>query len=394
LSAGLFDSIHRKEYVMQVSVLQENLSYSLAIVSRAVATRSALPILGNILVVAEANRLRLSATDLEIGVTCTVGAQIHEPGATTVPARTFTDLVGTMNESRIDLKLVESTKTLEIANGASKARLQCIAPEEFPPLQVPDSQGLPISGADLKEAIQQVAFAAASSDTRPVLTGVLFMLESSRNQLTLVAADGFRLAKRVLQVELRPGVEPFKIILPARGLREFARILRGDETVELQVTPSQVIFRLPEIEWLGLILEGQFPDYEQIIPREYLTRATLLTVDFQQACKQAEIFAREDSNVTRLEILPFSEAGSARIAVIGRCDETGSNQTTVEAQVRGEPLLTAYNARFLQDALNAIKSPTVILETQGATFPGVIRPAEGQDDYIQIIMPMHTGDTE
>jgi len=379
---------------MKVSILQENLSYGLTIVSRAVPNRSVLPVLSNILLVAENGRLRLSATDLEIGVTCTVGAKIHQAGATTVPARTFTDLVSTMSDTRIDLELVESTYTLEVSNGASQARLQCIGPDEFPPLQAPESQGLRLSGADLKEAILQVAFAAASADARPVLTGVLLELDPDQNQLTLVAVDGFRLAKRVLAFEPAQGIEPFKIVLPARGLRELARIIRGDETIELRVIPSQVIFRLPEIEWLSLTLEGQFPDYEQIIPQAYQTRATLLTVDLLKACKQAEIFAREDSNITRLEVQARGESEPAQVAVTGRCDETGSNQTLVDAQVSGEPLITAYNARFLQEALNAIKSSTVVLETQDATSPGVIRPTEGQDDYVQIIMPMHTGDRE
>ena len=378
---------------MKISVLQENLSYGLAIVSRAVSNRSVLPVLSNILLVAENDRLRLAATDLEIGVTCTVGAQIHQAGATTVPARTFTDLVSTLSDTRIDLELNESTDTLEVSNEASQARLQCIRPDEFPPLHAPESQGLRLLGADLKEAILQVAFAAASADARPVLTGVLFLLEPAHNKLTLVAVDGFRLAKRVLTVEATQGIALFKIIIPSRGLRELTRIIRGNEIVELQFSSNQVIFRLPEIEWLSLTLEGQFPDYEQIIPPAHQTRATLLTVDLLKACQQAEIFAREDSNITRLEVKPQGESGPAWVAVTGSCDETGSNQTVVAAQVSGEPLLTAYNARFLQEALQAIKSPSVVLETQAATSPAVIRPVAGQDDYVQIIMPMHTGDT-
>jgi len=379
---------------MKVSVLQKNLAYGLTIVSRAVSNRSVLPVLSNILLVAENGRLRLSATDLEIGVTCTVSAQIHLAGATTVPARTFTDLVSTLSDTRIELELIESTYTLEVSNGTSQACLQCIQPDEFPPLHAPESQSLRLSGADLKEEILQVAFAAASMDNRPVLAGVLLEFVAEQNQLIMVAVDGFRLAKRVLAVEPDQGIEPFKIVLPARGLRELARILRGDEIVELQVAANQMVFRLPEIEWLSLTLEGQFPDYEQIIPQAYQTRATLLTVDLLQACRQAEIFAREDSNITHLEVQPQCEARSAQIAVTGRCDETGSNQTKVTAQVNGEALQTAYNARFLQEALNAIKSSTVVLETQDATSPGVIRPTDGQDDYVQIIMPMHTGDRE
>jgi DNA polymerase III subunit beta len=188
------------------------------------------------------------------------------------------------------------------------------------------------------------------------------------------------------------------VVIPARAMRELARILcdrvlHGDQQLSLQVMPNRVIFRWPGMTLSALILEGKFPDYEKIIPLEHKTRTTVLTADFRQACRQAGIFAREGSSVARLEISPVDEQGGSRITIRGVSEETGSNQTLIQAGVQGEALQAGYNVHFLQDALSVIKSPTMILETADPTSPGVIRPAEG-DDFLQILMPMHLGGGE
>jgi len=374
---------------MNISILQENLSYALAMVARVVSPRVTLPVLGNLLMVAENGQLQFTATDLEVTITCRVAAQVHVPGAVTVPARTFAELAQTLSDNHIDLALEESTLTLGITSGASQAQIKCIAATEFPPVQPPEGEGLLLPAADWKEAIQQVAFAASSDESRPILTGVLVERNGQPDQLNLVAADGFRLSRRRLTVPANDSTS-FKVIIPARALRELARVLRGDEQLSLQVTNSQVIFRWPGMALTSQTLDGQFPDYEQIIPQGYQTRTTVLTADLAQACKQAGIFAREGSSVVRLEISPADEQGGSRITIRGVSEETGSNQTLVQAGVQGEPLQAGYNVRFLQEALGAIKSPTTILETSSPTSPGVIRPAEG-DDYLQIVMSMHLG---
>src|SRR5512136_226748 len=181
---------------MRVTVLQENLAHGLSIVSRAVSPRSTLPVLANVLVATDEGRLRLSATNLELGITCWIGAKIQEDGSTTVPARTFSDLVTTLPpNNQVDMSLTVRTQTLNVRCGASNTDLKCIDAQEFPPMPVADfSQGLQINVTDLKEMIQQVVFAASTDDARPILTGVLISVDG--DQVTMAAADGFRLSVR------------------------------------------------------------------------------------------------------------------------------------------------------------------------------------------------------
>ena len=180
---------------MKVSVLQENLAHGLSIVSRAVSPRSTLPVLANVLVATDEGRLRLSATNLELGITCWIGAKIQEEGSTTVPARAFTELIGTLADKQVDMALTVRTQTLNVRSGASNTNLKCIDSQEFPPMPVVDSsQGIQLNVTDLKEMIQQVVFAASNDEARPILTGVLITLRE--NQITMAAADGFRLSVR------------------------------------------------------------------------------------------------------------------------------------------------------------------------------------------------------
>ncbi len=373
---------------MKVSVLQENLAFGLGIVSRATSQRSSLPVLENVLVASDGGRLRLSATNLELGITCWIGAKIEAEGSTTVPARTFTELVGTMTD-RIKLSLTNKTEMLNVSDVVSKGKVKGIPADEFPPARISEGSAIGIAAADLKEAIQQVAFAASSDLGRPVLNGVLIELDDN-NTLTLVAVDGFRLSKRTLVPgDMPKDVKPFRVIVPARSLNELARILRGDETVSMLATKSLVAFRTPDIELVSQIIEGEFPDYQQIIPREHKTRATVNTSDLLTACKQADIFAREGNHSARVHILPADSEMSARIVVSGQSTETGENRAVVDAVVDGPAIPMDLNARFLQDALKAVKTPTAILETTAAVLPCVIYPAD-DTEFLQLIMPMQS----
>ena len=290
---------------MKVTVLQENLARGLNIVSRAVSPRSTLPVLGNILVATDEGRLRLSATNLELGITCWIGAKVEEEGSTTVPARTFSDLVGTLSDNQVEMSLTVRTQTLNLRCGASNTDLKCIDAQEFPPMPVADfSEGLDINVSDLKEMIHQVAFAASTDDARPILTGVLTSV--AENQIILAAADGFRLSVRKTQLSSSIP-HPVSAIIPARALSELARIAGdGNQVVTMVIPPNrgQVIFRMSEIELVSQLIEGNFPDYEQIIPKRCETRAVLSTQSFLKACKQAEIFAREGSHIARVNISP------------------------------------------------------------------------------------------
>jgi DNA polymerase-3 subunit beta len=376
---------------MKVSVLQENLAHGLSIVSRAVSPRSTLPVLGNILIATDEGRLRLSATNLELGITCWIGAKIEDEGSTTVPARTFTDLVSTLPPDRVMMDLSIRTQTMNVRCGASNTDLKCIDAQEFPPMPVPDLDGgIQINVAEIKEMIQQVVFAASSDEARPILTGVLMTVDD--NQITLASADGFRLSVR--SAELPSPVDGhIQAVIPARALSELSRISTdGKENVTMVLPPrsGRVIFRTQDAELASQLIEGTFPDYQQIIPRSYQTRTVLSTASFLKACKQAEIFAREGSLIARISITPGGELQPGTVEISGQSEETGSNQTTIDASIEGPPILIAFNVRFLREVLDIIKTPNVALETSVDTSPGVIRPV-GDNKFLHVIMPMHLG---
>ncbi len=376
---------------MKISVLQENLAHGLNIVSRAVSPRSTLPVLANVLVATDEGRLRLSATNLELGITCWIGAKIQEEGSTTVPARTFTELVSTLIDQQVEMSLSVRTQTLNVHCGSSNTDLKCIDSQEFPPMPVPDSaNGVQINIADFKEMIQQVAFAASSDDARPILTGVLITLTGEK--LILAAADGFRLSVRNAILS-SPVARAISAVVPARALTELARIASdGDQAITMILPPGrgQVVFRLKDVELVSQLIEGSFPDYEQIIPRDYKTRTIVSTYSFLKACKQAEIFAREGSHIARLSITPGGELKPGSVMISGQSEETGFNQTEIDATVEGPQLLIAFNVKFMREVLEVIKTPNVALETTQETSPGVLRPV-GDDNFLHVIMPMHLG---
>jgi DNA polymerase-3 subunit beta len=288
---------------MKVTVLQENLARGLSIVSRAVSPRTTLPVLANILIATDEGRLRLSATNLELGITCWIPARIDENGSTTVPSRTFSDLVNTLPGDQVQLSLDLKTQNLHVQSGASNNDIKCIDAQEFPPLPIPEMKdAIQLNVADFKEMIHQVAFAASTDEARPVLMGVLMNVE--KDNVTMAAADGFRLSVRKAQLSQKVS-NPINIISPARALNELARIASDAEEPIYMVVPKnrgQVLFRVKEVEVVSQLIEGTFPDYHQIIPRNYKSRTLVSTATLLKACKQAEIFAREGSNVARLDI--------------------------------------------------------------------------------------------
>ncbi len=376
---------------MNVSVLQKNLAHGLSIVSRAVSPRSTLPVLANILIATDEGRLRLSATNLEMGITCWIGARIKEDGATTVPARTFTDLVNTLNEQQVDLSLDSRTQTLRVECGPSNTNVKCIEAEEFPPMPIADiSEGVVLNVSDFKEMIQQVAFAASTDEARPILTGVLVQVEG--DSITLSATDGFRLSVRKAALS-SPASAPMRAVVPARALSELARIAGdGDETLTMLLLENrnQVVFRLKDAELVSQLIEGSYPDVTQIIPRSYQTRTVLSTKAFLKACKQAEIFAREGSLIARLNIVPGGEMKPGTVEISGQSEEIGSSRNVVEASIEGNAMLIAFNVRYLRDVLEVIKTPNVALETTADNAPGVLRPI-GDEEFLHVIMPMHLG---
>jgi DNA polymerase-3 subunit beta len=376
---------------MKVSCLQENLAKGLSVVGRAVSPRSTLPVLGNVLLATETGRLKLSATNLEVGINCWIGAKVEEEGATTVPARTFIDLVNALPPERVDMELIVRTQTLNLCAGRSEANVKGIDAQEFPVVPVPEGEGgIPIEPGVLHTAVEQVAFAAATDESRPILTGVLAKFEDS--QLTLAAADGFRLSVRALSLP-QAVPDPFSIIIPARALIELGRISgEQEDPVVITVTPTrnQVIFQLTDIVLVSQLIDGNFPDYRQIIPSDHTTDTVMDTAAFLKACKTALIFARDAAHIARLHVKPASELAPGHVIVSATSAETGDDVSELDASIDGEEVEVAFNVKYLIDVLSVVGTPQVALDTTTSSSPGVIRPI-GDVDFTHVIMPMHLG---
>jgi DNA polymerase-3 subunit beta len=376
---------------MKVKVSQQQFSHGLSIVSRAVSSRSTLPVLSNILVATEEGRLRLSATNLELGITTWIGAQVEEDGSTTVPARTITDLVTALPNAPVEMKLDQTTQTLNVVCGSANTDIKCIDAQEFPPIPTPDLEtGYQLNVADFKENIQLVGFSASADESRPILTGVLINLDG--NDMTLVATDGFRISVKKSSLS-QNAPSPISVTVPARALGELARVsVDSDESITMVLPQSrgQVIFHLKNVEVVSQLIEGNFPDYRAIIPHTFKTRTILPTDTLLKACKQVEIIAREGTNVARVSINPTSDSQPGSVELSATAEQTGSSEIVVDASIDGVPLLIAFNVRYLREVLEVIKSPNVSLETNAANTPALIRMV-GDDRFTHVIMPMHLG---
>jgi DNA polymerase-3 subunit beta len=376
---------------MKVSCLQENLSKGLGIVGRAVSTRSTLPVLANVLLATDGGRLKLSATNLEIVITCWIGAKVAEEGSITVPARTLSDLVNTLPADQVEMELDTKTQTLHLTCARTEANIKGIDATEFPLVPEPsDDVHHRIEAKVLKTMINQVAFAAATDDARPTLTGVLTKMKG--NTISMAATDGFRLSVRSAEF---PGnaEEPMEVIIPARALSEVARIADDDtETVAVSMPEgrNQVIFDMENVVLVTQLIDGNFPDYEPVIPQRYATRTVLNAGEFAKACKMAEIFAREASHTARVRVEPGNELMPGYATISATSSETGDNVAQIDAMVEGEEVEIAFNVRYMSQVLGVIDSAQIALETTKSTDPGVIKPV-GDDQYLHIIMPMHFG---
>ena len=373
---------------MKLTCLQENLARGLAVVGRAVATRSTLPVLSNILMATDESRLKLSATNLEIGVNCWVGAKVEQEGAITIPARLLADFVNSLPPEPIDLTLISRTQTLNLKCGRFEANIKGIDAQEFPLILVPEEDhAIRLDASTLSQMIDRVVFAAATDESRPVLTGV--HVEVTPTGLTFAAADSYRLS--VASAALDSGVEhAMSIIIPARSLNELCRIIGDEEIVTMLISANrnQVFFHLKDVDLISQLVEGAFPDHRQIIPTTHNTRTVLATSDFQKAVRMASIFARDAANITRLQIIPNGNGGLGRMIVTATSAEHGDNVSELDATVEGQPIEIAFNARYLMEAISAINTAEVALETRDPSSPGVIKPV-GSNDSVHIIMPMH-----
>ncbi len=386
---------------MKLTCKQQDLAKGLSIVGHAVSTRATLPILLNVRLAAEGESVRLSATNLEIGITCRVPASVAQEGVTTIPARLLTEFVGTLPQGDVTLNEASGAHSVKVGGKGSQATIRGMDAAEFPAIPTGEGGESPIEldAAELRAMIGHVAFAAATDDTRPVFTGVLARVRDDR--LTFAAADSFRLAVRSTGLLASSGggvaTAVSDILIPARTLAELGKILPDEGTVRMIVTPNrnQVLFSCGDIELVSNLLAGQFPNYEAILPKSNATTVTLETEPFRTAAKRAAIFARDSANVVRMKVSAGESGGLTPGAVIleANAEEEGDTTSTLDAAVDGAGLEIIFNVKYLTDVLSIIETPQTLVCLNTPQQPGVIRPVGETADsarYTYVIMPMHS----
>ena len=372
---------------MKLTCSPEALSHALQVVSRAVSPRTTLPILNNVLLETSPEGLKLTATNLEIGIVNHVDAEIQSEGSVTLPAKLLTEFVAQLHDDQVDMELDASTQTLTVRCGPyHDVKIKGIGANEFPPLPArEDGLKLVVDQADLLPAIEQTVVAASSDDGRPVLTGVLTQLEGKT--MTLAATDGHRLAVKTLNTTSSEGEASDEgansVIIPARALVELSRVLKGEGTVEMALGRSRnhVFFSVPGVEVMSRLIEGTYPNYSQVIPEQSNTTITVSTKDLLDRTRGVSIFARDSANVVRIK----TEAGE--ISISANTSEVGSSEASVGAEIDGADIQIAFNSRYLLDVLALVGSDKVAMGFNGPLSPGVVKPA-GKDDYTYVIMPV------
>jgi DNA polymerase III subunit beta len=369
---------------VKLSVMQENLARGLSVVSRAVSSRSTLPVLANVLLRTEDAGLKLTATNLEIGITYWVPGKIETDGATTVPARLLTDLVNSLPASeRVDLE-VQGADTLHLRSGRFATHVKGIDAEEFPTIQTAGERPTTrISQKALRRALDETIFAAASDEARPILTGVLARFEGDR--VTFAAADNYRIAVRTIDV-LDP-VESMSVVIPARALAELGRVLADtDDPVEIVLAQArnQVLFHLEGIDLVSRLIDGQFPNYQQVLPAGHTSRAIVDRDELLRAVRPAALIASSSANIVKLQV-----GGDDGGVTVSATAEVGDYTGQVEAEVEGDGTTIAFNARYLNDVLSNVTADRFALELNGPLSPGVFRPV-GDDAYVHVVMPVRT----
>ena len=370
---------------VKLSVMQENLARGLSVVSRAVSNRSTLPVLSNVLLKTEDAGLKLTATNLEIGITYWVPGKIESDGATTVPAKLLTDLVNSLpSGDRVDLTL-QAVDTLHLRCGRFESHIKGIDADEFPAIGAAGERPTTrIAQNVLRKALAEIVFAAASDEARPILTGVLAKFEGDR--LTLAAADNYRIA--VKTIPILDAVAETSVVIPARALNELARILADvDDPIEVVLAAgrNQVLFHLDGIDLVSRLIDGQFPNYQQVVPQSHTTRAILDREELLRAVRPAALIAHESANIVKLQISSDGEPG----ITVSANAEVGDHVGQVEATVEGDGTTIAFNARYLADVLTNVTADQFALELNGPLSPGVFKPV-GDDQYIHVVMPVRT----
>ncbi|MEX0749006.1 MAG: DNA polymerase III subunit beta [Candidatus Saccharimonadales bacterium] len=363
---------------MQVSITQENLHKALNAVARVVGSRTTLPVLGNVLLRTQDNRLKLAATNLEIGVTYWIGAKVEAEGDITVPAKLLSEYISNLPSGNIDISVEKSTA--QIRSDSFQSKINGIDADEFP--SIPEVDGdikMQIPVETFKTALSQVVGVASSDDSRPVLTGVY--LYTTEGSLYAVATDSYRLAeKQVMEFE-----GECSVIIPSRTIAEILRMI-DDATVkniDIAIDENQISFHFGDVELVSRLIDGQFPNYRQLIPEEVPTRAVVETKQLRNITKVTSLFARENAGSVNLSV-----TGSA-LSMRSITSQVGENNSEISAEVSGDPIEISLNGRYVSDALSVIGTDTIEIGLTGKVSACIIKPT-GDESYLHIVMPLRS----
>lgn len=365
---------------MKFSCTQENLNRGLQVVGHIANKNSNLPILQNVLIQVIEGSIILASTNLEIGVTTRVRGKVEEEGKFTLPAQLFSNYVGLINVERVDCELQD--KAFKIKADGQQSIIKGESATDFPILPEIEKQvSHTVPKLAFELAIQQTIIAASIDETRPEIAGVLFNFKE--DGLVLAATDSYRLAEK--KVDLLASSAEAMVILPQRSAQELLRILQNSdsEKIIIYTTDTQLACEIGEVEFVSRVIEGTFPDYEQIIPPQGNTTVTVLTKDLIKAVKGAALFSKTGINDIELNI--STDSGAIEIKSVNA--QLGENTTAIAANIKGQDSTIVFNYRFMLDGLQQIKTDQVILNFNDSMSPGVCRP-QGVDDYSYVIMPI------
>ncbi|MDH4358330.1 MAG: DNA polymerase III subunit beta [Candidatus Berkelbacteria bacterium] len=364
---------------MKVSILRENIARGLNIVGRMIRQRATLPVLSNIMLATDKGRLKLVSTDLESAITCWIGAKIDEEGAITIPARTIIDYLASSTDESI--RLDARGADIHIISTHHQATIKGIEAEEFPVIpEVKGGVALKLKSSEIKRAILSTSIAAALDETRPVLAGIYF--KGRANTLYIVATDSYRLSE--YKIEVGKSQKTLDVIIPSRTALELARVLPDDDSeVAFSVGENQAEFRIKDVNFLSRQIEGAFPDYEQIIPKEFVYRFESSKQELSEAIKSASVFARDAGNSLKLD------ASSGQVVVSAAAAQVGDAKAKLAVESSGSSLTVAFNAKYIMDAVTAIEAETISFELSGALSPGLIY-SKANPQYRYVIMPLRS----
>lgn len=369
---------------MKLQILQENLSKALATASRFSSTKLQLPVLGNILLSAKKSKLIVSSTNLEVSVSISIGAKVLEEGELSVPAKVITELVGNLPHETIDCESIK--EQLKLSTSGFSSIVLGMNSNDFPkiPGNVNTSNMLSIQQKSFAEALSQVLFAVSMDETRPILTGVLLIVD--KGYLSLVSTDGFRLSQKRIKIDSLD--RNFKIVLPKTILSEIPKIT-GDENIffGIEEKEKQAIFVANDTVLSSRLLEGDFPDYEKIIPKSSFYKILVDKEEILRAVKLASIFARENANILKIKVL------KDLLKISAESGQSGNQETNVDAKVESESsnlesgFEIAFNYKYLEDFLHSVSGEEVLLEFSSPTTAGVFKDSS-DSSYLHLIMPV------